>query len=58
MRFIVECQVNANDDRRFVPIVAESAQQASREADRVIRVESSNDPQIRGCIVVGVVESK
>ena len=52
--FIVECQINAQDERRKVTVAAEDSREAQQLAAKVIRQQEASDPSVRGCIVVGV----
>ncbi len=52
--YIVECQINALDERRKVTVAAEDSQEAQVLAAKVIRQQEASDPSVRGCIVVGV----
>ena len=51
--YVIECQINAADDRRFVPVQADSYQQAASKANEVVRDQVGKDPAVKGCIVVG-----
>lgn len=54
MRYKVECQVNAQDDRRTVTVEASSQQAAWQQAEAQVRAQQGIDPQVRGCIVVKI----
>lgn len=52
--FVVECQINAQDERRKITVAAEDSREAHMLANRVIRQQEASDPSVKGCIVVGV----
>ena len=56
-QFAVECQINANDDRLTVNVMAANNRQACDAAQSAVREQAAHNPNIRGCIVVDIADT-